>query len=711
MDISHLEQCELEYELILRGLLVSEIRQENERRLRYALRNDEKENRDYLSWRGISEECAFIGNRLREIEECIMRQANPVFKSRLYHYYLRLRRCQVQTPNEEENRYVLVDIIKEMLLKYFNELIDNKDELYMAMESHSFRVGRQEVEQARSDQVSNTGTNARPTGAIPKVTNQSRRVAFLSSTRDDDHSVGSNEESEIDDLVVLNSPVVEVENPLYRPTSVPSNAESNLSRGQQNNALSSSDYSPIGHANTITNQARPPVFVRAFRQNMIHQNNFAEPSRNEDFVHVSQIESYVQKYVSTYLGSQMPDRTISNRLDRLTDQLRNVNIQGATGFNPACPSGPIGSTPNSFLPSSSVTRKFSVVPGNLHAPLFPMTSQTSSNMVFNRSAPNPSERPDLDPFQSRNNNNILRNPFDSTPIQNARLFKRLPHHLCKIIGTWPKFCGDNNTVPLVSFLRTIDMLCKSYEVDKEELKPHAHLLFTGDAYTWYTTYVERFTNWDTLLYYLTMRYDNPNRDRYIKEEMRNRKQKPYELFSAFLTEIESLSQRLINPMPDIEKFDLIVENMKISYKRRLALEDIRSIEDLAQKCYRFDALESNLFTPKSRGTNADVHALSAEEEDLEEEYVNAMNVKGSRLIPKQTDNKYPTNQPKTERGTGIVCWNCHGNDHIWKSCPEEKRIFCHVCGYAGKTAFNCPNKHPTNPAFTKESKNGLQENC
>lgn len=67
-----------------------------------------------------------------------------------------------------------------------------------------------------------------------------------------------------------------------------------------------------------------------------------------------------------------------------------------------------------------------------------------------------------------------------------------------------------------------------------------------------------------------MRYDNPNRDRFVKEEMRNRKQRPNELFSAFLTDIETLSQRLMRKMSEDEKFDITFENMKISYKRRLA---------------------------------------------------------------------------------------------------------------------------------------------
>lgn len=170
---------------------------------------------------------------------------------------------------------------------------------------------------------------------------------------------------------------------------------------------------------------------------------------------------------------------------------------------------------------------------------------------------------------------------------------RLPHQ------TWPKFAGDTSTIPVIDFLRQIELLCRSYEITKEELRTHAHLLFREDAYVWYTAYEPKFDCWDTLLFYLRMRYDNPNRDRFIKEELRNRKQRPNEHFSAFLTDIETLCQRLMKKLPDDEKFDIAVENMKMSYKRRLALEKIDSLEHLAQLCYKFDALEGNLYHPRS----------------------------------------------------------------------------------------------------------------
>ena len=115
---------------------------------------------------------------------------------------------------------------------------------------------------------------------------------------------------------------------------------------------------------------------------------------------------------------------------------------------------------------------------------------------------------------------------------------RLPHQTCSILEKWPKFAGDTHPVPVIDFLRQIELLSRSYQITKEELRTHAHLLFKDDAYVWYTAYEPKFDSWDTLLYYLKMRYDNPNRDRFIKEDLRNRKQRPNELFRAFLTDIE-----------------------------------------------------------------------------------------------------------------------------------------------------------------------------
>lgn len=208
-----------------------------------------------------------------------------------------------------------------------------------------------------------------------------------------------------------------------------------------------------------------------------------------------------------------------------------------------------------------------------------------------------------------------------------------------------------------------------------------------------------------------MRYDNPNRDRFVREEMRNRKQRPNELFSAFLTDMETLAQRLIRRMTEHEKLDIILENMKISYKRRLALEDVRSIDHLAQLCYRFDTLEAHLYNPKIPAKPP--HCLNeVVVEELEiisdgEEYDEA---ELNALEGRKTKGSFRFRKPETSDAADLsrgrpLCWNCRKIGHLWRDCDLRKNIFCHMCGHPEVTAFTCPQQHNLRPATEEPSKN------
>lgn len=231
-------------------------------------------------------------------------------------------------------------------------------------------------------------------------------------------------------------------------------------------------------------------------------------------------------------------------------------------------------------------------------------------------------------------------------------------------------------------------------------------MFKDDAYTWYTAYERKFDSWDTLLYYLRLRYDNPNRDRFTKEEMRARKQRPNELFSAFMTDIELMSQRLRRPMSEAEIFEIVVENMKMSYKRRLALHTVVSLEHLAQLCYMFDTLEGQLYNPQAKNKNPLVNEVLLDDEGLllEEEFgtdgeVDAINAAGGRTNRFRQSGSDPAENGKA------TCWNCRKVGHTWRECDQPKSVFCHICGHQDTTAFRCPQRHNIRAVPAAKSKN------
>ncbi|XP_062706601.1 uncharacterized protein LOC134287765 [Aedes albopictus] len=447
----------------------------------------------------------------------------------------------------------------------------------------------------------------------------------------------------------------------------------------------------------------------------------------QNYVHVSEIQNYVQTYVRQLLTGH-PNRPIvpDTTMNHLAQEIGEIGLRdtGVPGVSRTADRAQVSSQDPPRLPAPlqmRITDMSGVQPENRGSSINDETPQAFREVLRNswpsfvnpgypRSPVGPTARDQLPEPRLRMNYPLNASPNvqpineEGTQYQMRR--GRLPHQTCNIMEKWPKFAGDANPTPVIDFLRQIELLSRSYQISKEELRTHAHLLFKEDAYVWYSAYEPKFNSWDTLLYYLRMRYDNPNRDRFIREDLRNRKQRPNELFSAFLTDIENLSQRMNKRISDEEKFDIVVENMKMSYKRRLALEEISSLEHLAQLCYRFDALEGNLYHPRGPTKTPLVNEIfvdekeAADAEDLTDELeVAALQARRNPKDP-STSNIRATNDRIQS-----LCWNCRKSGHLWRECDQKKGIFCHMCGHPDTTAFRCPQQHDLRTAFESKPKN------
>lgn len=455
-----------------------------------------------------------------------------------------------------------------------------------------------------------------------------------------------------------------------------------------------------GSSHSLRLDDRPPLMTTV----MANDPNLAGKRRDEsEYIHKSEIEGYIRNYLSQMYGTASSAPAVNQPVvQNIVDQFASLQMHTENA--------PRVHHPNPINQANQVP-KLSLDPplqlgGDRREMDEPVRSPRIQTPWINERVQNMSTRPDS------------RTPFIAEPPQNLRISSpwvnpnnsfrtRLPHQTCNIIEKWPKFSGDSNHVPVVDFLRQLEILSRSYQITNHELRMHAHLLFKDDAYVWFTAYDSKMDTWETLLTYLKMRYDNPNRDRYIKEEMRNRKQKPNELFSAYLTDLEAMSQRMIKKMTDEEKFDIIVENMKLSYKRRLALEPVYSIEHLAQLCYKFDALEGNLYNLRTANKPNALNQINVEDEYFDE----LVDGDEAELFAIQRNKnlkpvaRLPLKESVRKSTEESLCWNCRETGHLWRDCDQRKMIFCHICGNPETTAYQCPQNHNLRPKGPSVSKN------
>lgn len=775
INVKDLCEDEVNYELSIRKYAIDEPLDAKRRTLRKLLKQDEDPNLTLITHYELERDYRNVPFKLEEIESAILDCRSTGCFSRLVHYHRRIRRYVPQSNEEKNNQRMLLYVITNIAKKYYAvdfsmalrlvptfrlvtgqaqrtapvtphhrevmvESIWERTQSHISPEenvrshiernqafgltqqpepnfteedgaigglSNSFRLLNPFLSDGNNPVQCESGCESR--GARPKTNLQGQCESDLPKRLNEGdrilprrtiNSIVPCSRTEQLDSVVNNSPGVVFQTSAFEREIAP--------------------QKPVDTSRVENSPIQPSMWEfptqKSGRQEVVAASSPAPRgsttvNRNEsEYIHASEIELYVKSYLEKIVKNDSRHPLIHDAvIKQLTDQITNVGLHDTevsrisrgienriTQVTELAP--PLQLSSNS-IPKPTMNDH----PPNLERWHIP------SNFTEPRTSAHPlTDHPPRVIPDTRGNTDI---PYVSSP---QGPFRRLPHQQCNIIEKWPKFSGDNSPIPVTDFLRQIDILCRSYAITKEDLRMHAHLLFKDSACVWYTTYEEKFDSWQTLEFYLKMRYDNPNRDRIIKEELRNRKQRPNELFSAFLTDIETLAQRMNHKMSERDKFELIIENMKVSYKRRLALEPIHSIEHLAQLCFKFDALEPNLYHVGGMSRPV-VHQVEVEEdaddevEDSDEHPVCVLQGQSTKFTnrekthrPKPADSR---NEFRSTVSSTLTCWNCGQTGHMWRDCTRKKVLFCHICGRLETTANRCPNQHNETYGNANEEKN------
>lgn len=263
------------------------------------------------------------------------------------------------------------------------------------------------------------------------------------------------------------------------------------------------------------------------------------------------------------------------------------------------------------------------------------------------------------------------------------------------------FSGDSKSIQVEDFLSRVKKLARHEGVSSTELLMNIHHRLKGEAYDWWFTKEDRFTKWERFEDEIRFRYGNPNRDRGIRAQIREFKQKRGESFIAYVTEVEKMNQCLQRPFSSRTLFELIWENMRPHYRSRLSVLNIKDLDHLIEVNHKIDANDPTLYR-SCHPSKGEVNHLRADNscsdysDNEADQPLNALQdmqvnprPNGNRLRPQATSFR-PRYQNEAR---AVLCWNCQKTGHIWRACQEPKRVFCYACGNMGRTTRNCEKNH------------------
>lgn len=145
-------------------------------------------------------------------------------------------------------------------------------------------------------------------------------------------------------------------------------------------------------------------------------------------------------------------------------------------------------------------------------------------------------------------------------------------------------------------------------------------------------------------------------------------------------------------MSQAELYNLVTENMKMSYKRRLLLVRVESLTHLSKLCFQFDALEGTLNNPRQGKPGVNQIAVDEEPYDEDDE-VDDPEVLVVQPKPARPNRSTLEPVPDPRRRAEEACWNCRQLGHMWRDGSQKKRFFCHICGQEDTVASQCPRRH------------------
>lgn len=226
------------------------------------------------------------------------------------------------------------------------------------------------------------------------------------------------------------------------------------------------------------------------------------------------------------------------------------------------------------------------------------------------------------------------------------------------------------------FIFRLEDLIFSSEISDAELLRNAVHLFSGQALLWYRNNKFKFNCFQNLIDALKAEFQPVEYERCLLNQIKARLQNNNESVKSYINIMEGLFLRLPTPLSESEQLDIILANISPYFISRLALYEIRTIENLKDVCARIEVAK---FRCENRGF------LTTGKESILPDFCNTNT--NSHPSASSNNNRPFVNRPQQTR-TAEICLKCGGSHHHSR-CDIHPTTICFRCKRPGVITKNC----------------------
>ncbi|XP_061729073.1 uncharacterized protein LOC133533999 [Cydia pomonella] len=297
------------------------------------------------------------------------------------------------------------------------------------------------------------------------------------------------------------------------------------------------------------------------------------------------------------------------------------------------------------------------------------------------------------------------------------------NELCKI-----KFDGKSC---VRAFVERITEFCQARSISDTKLLSYATEFFTGDALHWYRNVKGQVSSWVELATLLKQDFGQRDYDYRLGNEIRSRTQGESENITVYLSIMAGLFSRLSKPLPEDEKLEILLHNIRPCYASTLAsAAAITDIDTLRNHCRNYESIQARLadfrepprrtadtLAPEFAYTGINYNKNNNNNYNKNFTYKNNNNKQYNQFNSNHNNsrpytnnnnfNKYNNNMKQvhavtTPSAKTLFCPRCRNNSHNLRQCPANKdEVYCFKCGHKGVKSPDCPSCKKDKPSTSK----------